>query len=80
LIRVCKPFDKIRICVCVGMCIGIILSVTFLGDIFAISKLSEGMLIYTTFMSIASVPLFWLICSLFSKCGIDKLAVWHRFL
>lgn len=67
LIRVCKPWDFIRLCICVCMCTGIVLSVLFLGPVFAITRLSGTVLIYTIVTSVASIPLFYLMCRLSAK-------------
>ena len=49
------------------MCTGIVLSVLFLGPVFAITRLSGKVLVYTIVMSLSAVPLFYMMCRLSAK-------------
>lgn len=64
LIKVCLPFNRMRVTVCILMGAGIVLAVLFAGPLFAISGLSlVQWLIVIVFMAISAV-LFMVMCRL----------------
>lgn len=67
LIRVCKPLNCIRICICAAMGAGIVISVLFFGELFAISALTPVMWIRTIIGMICSIPIFYGMCRLVGK-------------
>lgn len=67
LVRVCRPFDKIRAAVCICMVCGIVFSILFLGQMFAIYPLSAGQWIMTGCWMALAVPLFCLMCRLVNR-------------
>ncbi len=67
LIRVCMPMDRIRIAVCIMMTVGIVFSVLFLKEIFAIYPLTINQMIQTACWMIGAVPIFIVMCKLVDK-------------
>lgn len=67
LIRVCMPMDRIRIGVCIAMTIGIVFSVLFLKDIFAIYSLTVTLRIKTACLMVVAIPIFIVMCKLVDK-------------
>lgn len=67
LIRVCMPMDKIRIAVCIMMTVGIVLSVLFLKEVFAIYPLTINQIIQTACWMVGAVPIFIVMCKLVDK-------------
>lgn len=64
LIRICRPFDKLKAAVCITMIAGIVLSIWIVPDLFAIYPLT-GMQMVTVAMCIAvAVPVFIAICAM----------------
>ena len=62
LVRVCKPFDIIRVCVCVAMACGIVFSMIFLRSLFAMVVLKGLALNLTVMMMVLSLPLYRYVC------------------
>ena len=62
LVRVCKPFDIIRVCVCVAMACGIVFSMIFLRSLFAMVVLKGLALNLTVIMMVLSLPLYRYVC------------------
>lgn len=67
LIRVCMPFNKMRIGICVLMILGICISIVFLPEVFAIYPLNLSQIILTIIMCVISAPVFIGICRLSEK-------------
>lgn len=67
LVRVCKPLNWIRTCICAAMGIGIVISVIFFGELFAISALTPGMWVHTIIWMVCSIPIFYVMCRLVGK-------------
>lgn len=66
LIRICAPFDKIRVGICSMMLAGIVFSVVFLKPVFAICKLPSGLMVVTGVLMAAAIPLYKYMCMLVS--------------
>ena len=62
LIRVCMPFDMIRVIVCIAMAGGIIFSMIFLRPLFAMVVLKGLTRNLTIIMMILSIPLYRYVC------------------
>ena len=67
LVRVCRPFDWIRIIICTCMAAGIVLSVLFAGNIFAISPLGPRLMWQTMWGMIGAVPIFYFNCKVINR-------------
>ena len=67
LVRVCRPFDWIRIIICTCMAAGIVLSVLFDGNIFAISPLRPRLIWQTMWGMIGAVPIFYFNCKVINR-------------
>lgn len=67
LVRVCCPFDKIRAAVCICMVCGIVFSILFLRQMFAIYPLSVQQWLMTGCWMALAVPLFCLMCRLVNR-------------
>lgn len=70
LIRICKPMNLTKRCICVMMLAGIVLSVIFLPNVFAIYPLSLRQIVITALCVAAAIPLFIMICYIVER--IDK--------
>lgn len=64
LIRVCLPFDMIRIVICIAMATGIVFSMIFLRPVFAMVVLKGLNLHLTIIMMVVSLPLYRYVCRL----------------
>lgn len=64
LIRICQPFDWIRLAVCIVMTCGIVFSMIFLRPVFAMVVLKGVTRNLTVLMMIASIPLYRYVCRL----------------
>ena len=62
LIRVCMPFDMIRVIVCIAMAGGIVFSMIFLRPLFAMVVLKGLTRNLTIIMMILSIPLYRYVC------------------
>ena len=62
LIRVCMPFDMIRVMVCIAMAGGIVISMIFLRPLFAMVVLKGLTRNLTIIMMILSIPLYRYVC------------------
>lgn len=62
LIRVCMPFDMIRVMVCIAMAGGIVFSMIFLRPLFAMVVLKGLTRNLTIIMMILSIPLYRYVC------------------
>ena len=62
LIRVCMPFDMIRVIVCIAMAVGIVFSMIFLRPLFAMVVLKGLTRNLTIIMMILSIPLYRYVC------------------
>lgn len=62
LIRVCMPFDMIRVIVCIAMVGGIVFSMIFLRPLFAMVVLKGLTRNLTIIMMILSIPLYRYVC------------------
>lgn len=67
LVRVCRPFDWIRIIICTCMAAGIVLSVIFAGNIFAISLLGPRLMWQTMWGMLGAVPIFYFNCKVINR-------------
>ena len=67
LVRVCRPFDWIRIIICTCMAAGIVLSVLFAGNIVAISPLGPRLMWQTMWGMIGAVPIFYFNCKVINR-------------
>ena len=67
LVRVCRPFDRLRAAVCICMVCGTVFSIIFLGQMFAIYPLSVWQWIMTGCWMALAVPLFCLMCRLVNR-------------
>ncbi len=68
LIRVCKPFDVIRACVCAAMTGSVAFCLVFMKGLFAIYPLTQRQIIITVILSAIAVVLFLVICIIVNKC------------
>ncbi len=62
LVRVCMPFDMIRVIVCIAMAGGIVFSMIFLRPLFAMVVLKGLTRNLTIIMMILSIPLYRYVC------------------
>ena len=62
LVRVCMPFDMIRVMVCIAMAGGIVFSMIFLRPLFAMVVLKGLTRNLTIIMMILSIPLYRYVC------------------
>ena len=62
LVRVCMPFDMIRVIVCIAMAGGIVFSMIFLRQLFAMVVLKGLTRNLTIIMMILSIPLYRYVC------------------
>lgn len=67
LVRVCRPFDWIRIIICTCMAAGIVLSVIFAKNLFAISPLGPRLMWQTMWGMIGAVPIFYFTCKVINR-------------
>ena len=67
LVRVCQPFDWIRIIICTCMAAGIVLSVIFAKNLFAISPLGPRLMWQTMWGMIGAVPIFYFTCKVINR-------------
>ena len=67
LVRVCRPFDWIRIIICTCMAAGIVLSVIFAKNLFAISPLGPRLMWQTMWGMIGAVPIFYFNCKVINR-------------
>lgn len=68
LIRICSPFDIIRVVVCVAMVIGITFCIIFMKGLFAIYPLNNNQIMITVILMAVSVILFFIMCKVVNKC------------
>ena len=64
LVRVCMPFDLIRVVICIAMAGGIVFSMIFLRPLFAMVVLKGLTRNLTIIMMILSIPLYRYVCRL----------------
>lgn len=62
LIRICKPMNLIKKCICAMMFVGVVLSVLILPNMFAIYPLSFRQITITAVCIASALPLFIIIC------------------
>lgn len=67
LIRVCRPFDAIRIGICISMTVGVIAAAMLFSELFAISALPVHLWIMVIVCIAAAVPVFIAMCLLVNK-------------
>lgn len=67
LIRVCRPFDAIRIGICISMTVGVIAAAMLFSELFAISALPVHLWIMVIVCMAAAVPVFIAMCLLVNK-------------
>lgn len=67
LIRVCRPFDAIRIGICISMTVGVIAAAMLFSELFAISELPVHLWIMVIVCMAAAVPVFIAMCLLVNK-------------
>lgn len=75
LVRVCRPMNLVRRTICLTMVAGIMLSVIFLSQIFAIYPLSLRQILITVACIAAALPIFITICYIvewMAKKNLDK--------
>lgn len=57
LFKICKPFDKVRICIWIGCVIGLLFCSVFLSNLFAITDMSLKCIMLFVLFSIATEPI-----------------------
>ena len=67
LIRVCRPFDAIRLGICISMTVGVIAAAMLFSELFAISALPVHLWIMVIVCMAAAVPVFIAMCLLVNK-------------
>lgn len=67
LIRVCRPFDAIRLGICISMTAGVIAAAMLFSELFAISALPVHLWIMVIVCMAAAVPVFISMCLLVNK-------------
>ncbi len=67
LIRVCRPFDAIRLGICISMTVGVIAAAMLFSELFAISALPVHLWIMVIVCMVAAVPVFIAMCLLVNK-------------
>lgn len=67
LIRVCRPFDAIRLGICISMTVGVIAAAMLFSELFAISALPVHLWIMVIVCMAAAVPVFISMCLLVNK-------------
>lgn len=67
LIRVCMPFDAIRLGICISMTVGVIAAAMLFSELFAISALPVRLWIMVIVCMAAAVPVFIVMCLLVNK-------------
>ena len=67
LIRVCRPFDAIRLGICISMTVGVIAAAMLFSELFAISALPVHLWIMVIVCMSAAVPVFIAMCLLVNK-------------
>lgn len=67
LIRVCRPFDAIRLGICISMTVGVIAAAMLFSELFAISALPVHLWIMVIVCIAAAVPVFIAMCLLVNK-------------
>lgn len=66
LIKICMPFDLLRLCVCIAMIAGAVFSLLFLRPIFKIETLSNTELVFAFVVVLISIITFVLVSILYS--------------
>lgn len=72
LIRVCNPFNIFRVGICVSMMIGIILSILFLHDLFALYQLTTNQILFTVINILVSIGVLFALSHLVDKISSKK--------
>lgn len=75
LVRVCRPMNLTRGSICLAMLAGIVLSVIFLPNVFAIYPLSLRQIVITAVCIALALPIFIIICYIvewLAKKNLDK--------
>lgn len=67
LIRVCRPFDAIRLGICISMTVGVIAAAMLFSELFAISALPVHLWIMVIVCMVTAVPVFIAMCLLVNK-------------
>lgn len=62
LIRICRPFDVLRMCICTAMIMGISISISFFKKMFAIAHLDGEQWLVTVGLMVISIIVFIIWC------------------
>ena len=68
LIRVCRPFDRLRAFICIAMFVGIGFSIIFLNKLFALYMLSVKQFMVLAIYIVVLIPLLFFISYLVDRC------------